>query len=104
MSKSHRRLLAAAAVAAFVFGGSATLAEEPPQTKNMNNFVCKDIMRLSGEDRVVALSLLHGYRLGKKNATQYDPEALGRITDKFIDYCLDHPDEKALATFEKIAD
>lgn len=60
-------------------------------------------MRQSGEDRVIALALVHGYRLGKKNTTQYDPKVLGQISDKFMEYCLDHPSEKGLAAFEKIA-
>ena len=106
MPKSHHRFLTAAAIAALFFGGSAALAEEQaqPQGKDMSNSLCKDVMRPSGEDRVIGLALLHGYRLGKKNTTQYDPEALGQISDKFMEYCLDHPSEKALAAFEKIAD
>jgi len=104
MPKSHQRLLTAAAIAALFFGGSAVLAEEQPQKKDMNDSLCKDVMRYSGEDRVIALAILHGYRLGKKNTTQYEPETLGQISDKFMEYCLDHPSEKALAAFEKIAD
>ena len=103
MPKSHHRLLTAAAIAALFLGGSTALAEEQPQMKDMTNSLCKDVMRYSGEDRVIALAILHGYRLGKKNTTQYDPQALGQLSDKFMEYCLDHPSEKALAAFEKIA-
>jgi hypothetical protein len=103
MPKSHQRLLTAAATAALVLGSSAVLAEEQPQTKDMTDALCKDVMRYTGEDRVIALAILHGYRLGKKNTTKYDPEALGRISDEYMEYCLDHPNEKALASFEKIA-
>jgi hypothetical protein len=103
MPKSHPRLSTVAAIAALFLGGSAVLAEEQAQKKDMNDSLCKDVVRYSGEDRVIALALAHGYRLGKKNTTQYDPEELGQISDKFIEYCLDHPSEKALASFEKIA-
>jgi hypothetical protein len=41
--------------------------------------------------------------LGKKDAVSYDPTKLGKVTDEFIEYCLDHPGDKALATFEKLA-
>jgi len=61
-------------------------------------------VRYSGEDRVIALALAQGQRLGKKDTTQYDPEALGQISNKFIECCLDHPNETALASFEKVAD
>mgnify|MGYP003571910409 CR=1 FL=1 len=106
MLKSHSRLVTAAAIAALFFGGSAALAEEQaqPQGKDMSNSLCKDVTRASGENRVIALALLHGYRLGKKNTTQYDAETLGAISDKFVEYCLDHPSDKALAAFEKIAE
>jgi len=104
MRNSHQRLVTAAAIVALCFGGSSALAEEQPQMKDMNDSLCKDVMRYSGEDRVIALALVQGYRLGKKNTTKYDPEELGQISDKFIEYCLDHPNEKALASFEKIAD
>jgi hypothetical protein len=41
--------------------------------------------------------------LGKKGVTTFDIQTLAEITDKFMDYCLDNPNEKALASFEKIA-
>lgn len=57
---------------------------------------------LSGTDRDIALALMHGYMLGKKNKTQYVIEELGETTDNFLDYCLDHPTENALQAFEKV--
>lgn len=65
---------------------------------------CKDVMRLSGGDRDIALAFAHGYRLGKKGTTKYEVEALAQLTDRFIDYCLDHPSENALQSFEKVAE
>jgi hypothetical protein len=59
-------------------------------------------MRLSGSERENALALVHGYRLGKMNTTQYEIETLSDLTDRFIDYCLDNPNDKALAAFEKL--
>ncbi len=102
MSNSIRNLMAAALTSALFVGASASLAEEPSTQKDLNEFLCKDVMRLSGSERENALALVHGYRLGKMNTTQYEIEALAAITDKFIDHCLDNPNDNALATFEKI--
>ena len=102
MSKSLRILMTAAVASALFVGGSAALAEEPSTQKDLKEIACKDVMRLSGSEREYALALVHGYRLGKMNTTQYEIEALAAITDKFIDHCLDNPNDNALATFEKI--
>jgi hypothetical protein len=40
--------------------------------------------------------------LGKVKTTKYEIDKLANITDAFLDYCLDHPAEKALASFEKV--
>jgi hypothetical protein len=102
MSKSLRNLLTAAVTSALFVGGSAALAEEPSNKKDLSEFLCKDVMRLSGSERENALALIHGYRLGKMNTTQYEIENLSDLTDRFIDYCLDNPNDKALASFEKL--
>jgi hypothetical protein len=83
-------------------GGPAVAAEEPSTQKDLKQFACKDVMRLSGSEREYALAFVHGYRLGKMDTTQYEIEALLAITDKFIDYCLDNPNDNALAAFEKL--
>ena len=102
MSKSLRNLLTAAVTSALFVGGSAALAEESSNKKDLSEFLCKDVMRLSGSERENALALVHGYRLGKMNTTQYEIETLSDLTDRFIDYCLDNPNDKALASFEKL--
>ena len=102
MSRSLRYLLTAALTSGLCVVGSAVLAEEPSTQKDLNEFLCKDVMRLSGSERENALAFVHGYRLGKMNTTQYEIEALAAITDKFIDHCLDNPNDNALATFEKL--
>jgi len=102
MSKSLRNLVTAAVTSALFVGGSAALAEEPSNKKDLSEFLCKDVMRLSGSERENALALVHGYRLGKMGTTQYDIETLSDLTDRFIDHCLDNPNDKALASFEKL--
>jgi len=102
MSKSLRNLVAAAVTSTLFVGGAAIAAEQSSNQKDLSTFQCKDVMRLSGNERENALSLVHGYRLGKMNTTQYEIEALSDLTDRFIDYCLENPNEKALASFEKL--
>lgn len=78
-----------------------TAAKE--QVTKMDAFLCKDIMRLSSDERAIALGVLHGYYLGKAGATQYVSSKLGKQSDDFIEYCLDHPNDQALSTFAKFA-
>lgn len=100
MKLIHRA--AAASVAALLLSAVATMASEPPKPKDLNNFQCKDIMILSGADRDISIAFVHGYMLGKNKSTRYEVDKLATITDAFLDYCLDHPAENALASFEKV--
>jgi len=99
------RLLSAAAVAVtfLVLAGTAAAAEPAGAERDFGALACKDVMRLSGSDRDIALAFAHGYVLGKKGTTQYNVDALAQVTDQFIDFCLDHPADNALKSFEKIA-
>ncbi len=106
MFKLNRFAISAATHVAFSIAGTNTLAAEPSymdETRDLGNSLCKDVMRMSGRDRDVAIALAHGYVLGKKGTTQYVIEELAQITDGFIEYCLDHPDDNALKSFERIA-
>ena len=97
-------VLSAALAAVLSLVGSTALAADPSSTTDdLRDSSCKDVMRLSSDEREIAIALAHGYVLGKKGTTQYQVEVLANITDKFIDYCLDHPTENALASFEKLA-
>ena len=69
----------------------------------MTAYLCKDVMRKSGEERAVTMGVLHGYRLGKKGATTFVSQNLAKMSDEFVEYCLDNPHEKAMASFEKLA-
>lgn len=103
MRRTALCVLMAASLAAAA--GSSALAADAPKgsTRDLNEYSCKDVMRLSGQDRDVALALTHGYVLGKKGTTKFEVDALAGITDKFIDYCLDNPKANALEAFERIA-
>lgn len=115
MSKMTRTLLSAAVVMSSLMLVSNVHAEEsknkttneaanPPATGgviNMKSYLCKDVMRMSGDERDLTLSFLHGYYLGKKAATEYVVGTLGKASDDFIEYCLDHPNDIALDSMGK---
>jgi hypothetical protein len=86
-----------------VLAGTAAAAEPADQKRDFSVLSCKEVMRLSGTDRDITLAFAHGYVLGRKDTTRYDVDALAQVTDQFIDYCLDHPAENALQSFEKFA-
>ena len=100
--KTKHQVTAAVSMTALLSLAAATMAADEPQMKDLGEFSCKDVMILSGEDRDISIAFAHGYMLGKNKTTQYEIDKLARITDAFIDYCLDHPAEKALTSFEKV--
>jgi hypothetical protein len=73
------------------------------QPDDLDRYLCKDLMRMSGDDRVIALSALHGYTLGRKGTTKYVPAELSKISDSFIEHCLSNPNDKALPAFSRLA-
>ena len=111
MTRKIRSLTSAAAVAAallLVAGHGATqqpakAAAKSDQGDDLERYLCKDVMRMTGEDRIIATAVLHGYTLGKKSATKYVPAELSKITDSFVEHCLNNPNDKALQAFTKLA-
>jgi hypothetical protein len=106
MFKLNRFALAGAMFGVLFITGTNALAEEQSpldETRDLGVPLCKDVMRMSGQDREVSIALAHGYVLGKKGTTKYVIENLAEITDAFIEYCLDHPTANALQSFERIA-
>ncbi|MFM1817104.1 MAG: HdeA/HdeB family [Pseudomonadota bacterium] len=80
----------------------ATAGAAEGEEVDMNHYLCKDIMRMSGEERGVALGVMHGYALGKKGATSFKSDEASALSSEFIEYCLDNPTAKALESFEKL--
>ena len=105
MFKLNAGAIVVATLTALSFAGPNALAADPPgqNARDLKSHSCKDVMRLSGQDRDVAVAMAHGYVLGKKGTTKFEIDNLTQITDKFFDYCLDHPNDNALAAFEKVA-
>lgn len=103
MSNPFLRSITTTALALLILPAVIPGAALATDNRDFGTQTCKEIMRLSGSDREIALAFAHGYVLGKKATTQYEVDALAQITDQFIDFCLDNPAANALQSFEKIA-
>jgi hypothetical protein len=103
MKNTFSRAASAAAttllIATFGVSGPTLAADQ----RDFGAQTCKDVMRLSGNERDLSLAFAHGYVLGQKGVTQFDVDTLAGYTDQFIDYCLDNPQANALQAFQKIA-
>jgi len=93
-------MIAVAAVILSAATGSALAQDNGDRTTDQ--YTCKDVMRESGTNREVAIAFVHGYLLGKANATKFNIEELEKQSDAFIDYCLNNPNEKALDAMTKM--
>ena len=96
-----RTTLAAATVAATFIGMHAIAVAQDSKARNIEQYTCKDIMREGDDSRTTDIAFLHGYLLGKSGSGAYDVEAMAKQTNSFVDYCLDHPNEKAVAAMMK---
>ncbi len=71
-------------------------------TRTIEQYTCKDVMRESGANRDVTIAFLHGFLLGKSGSSAFDLDALHKQTSDFIEHCLDNPSEKAVDAMAKI--
>lgn len=90
-------ILAAAFCA--VLGVSPASAQD---TRTIEQYTCKDILREHGSNRDVAIAFLHGFLLGKSGGSSFQVETLAKQTDDFIDRCIDTPQEKAVNVMMKV--
>ena len=94
-----RRIFSHALAGSALFAGMCAPAELWAQTANsrtVDQYTCKDIMREHGSNRDVTIAFLHGYLLGKSGTATFDVDALHKQTNAFIEHCLDNPNEKAV--------
>ncbi len=89
-------------VAVMMLGYCATsisfAAEE--QQSNVNSFLCRDILRVAGDERDIAVAFMHGYLLGKSGKETFDRPTLSAATDGFIEACLNNVDAVAVKTLK----
>ena len=102
MQASKRFLTAIVFVLSFGIAFSGIAFGQDGNMKDLNDYLCKDVMRLSGSDRDVAIGVFHAFILGKKGTTKFDVPKLSDATDEFVERCLANPDDKALEVMEKL--
>jgi hypothetical protein len=93
------------AIAAVAFLMTLGLDRPPAQagnTRTIEQYTCKDVMRESGANRDVTIAFLHGFLLGKSGSSTFDLDVLHKQTSDFIEHCLDNPGEKAVDAMAKI--
>lgn len=78
--------------------GISFAAEE--EQSNINSFLCKDILRVAGDERDIAVAFMHGYLLGKSGKETFNRPTLSAATDGFIEACLDNVDAVAVKTLK----
>ena len=71
------------------------------QHGDVSNYQCREFLLASGDERDLAIMFLQGYFVGKSGKTTYDRDHLARATDRFLEMCLDTPDEKVIVVMEK---
>jgi hypothetical protein len=101
MTSPCNRVFRAAIVSAALFVTAAGHAQEPGD-RTIEQFLCKDVMRDSGDNRDVAVAFLHGYLLGKSGGSKFNIDTLRKQSDRFIEHCLDNPNEKAADAMSKV--
>jgi len=93
------------AIAAAVFLAALGLSRPPAQagnTRTIEQYTCKDVMREHGDNRDVTIAFLHGFLLGKSGSGTFDIDAMHKQTSDFIEYCLDNPSAKAVDAMSKV--
>lgn len=90
------RKMAASVAILFVASGAGPALAQNNTARTVDQYSCKDVMREHGGNRDVTIAFLHGYLLGKSGSATFDTDALHKQTSAFIEYCLDHPGEKAV--------
>ena len=100
--KSVKSVAASVAVSilmALGVAGAAYAGDE--QVKNVNEFLCRDILRVAGDERDIAVAFMHGYLLGKSGKDTFNREKLSAATDNFIEACLGDVNGVAVKTLQQ---
>ncbi len=80
----------------------SAVTAQAANTRTIDQYTCKDVMREHGGNRDVTIAFLHGFLLGKSGNGTFDIDALHKQTSDFIEYCLDNPSAKAVDAMSKI--
>jgi len=94
--------LGAGLAVAAVLASSGPIPAQDANSRTVDQYTCKDVMREHGGNRDVTIAFLHGYLLGKSGRATFNIDELHKQTSAFIERCLDNPGERAVDTMAKI--
>jgi len=94
--------IAISAVALLAGLGLECASAQASDTRTVEQYTCKDVMREHGTNRDVTIAFLHGFLLGKSGSATFDLDALHKQTSDFIEHCLDNPGERAVDAMSKL--
>jgi hypothetical protein len=81
---------------------SHTVLAQDAKDRSVEQYTCKDVVRESGPDRDVAIAFLHGFLLGKSGSSKFNLEAMHKLSDDFIERCLDNLSETSNGAMSKV--
>ena len=81
--------------------GACGAAAQDKQSRTVEQFTCKEIMRETGEQRRAAIAFLHGFFVGKSGSTKLNLGTMAKQTDAFVNICLDNPKQKAMEAMKQ---
>ena len=90
------RFLATALWLAAIPALTSPAGAQVEKDRTVEQYLCKDVMRESGENRDVAIAFLHGFLLGKSGKSNFNVDTLRKQSDKFIEACLEKPGDRAI--------
>ena len=90
------RCLAIALCLATVVAPTSPASAQAQKDRTVEQYLCKDVMRESGDNRDVAIAFLHGFLLGKSGKSNFNVDTLRKQSDRFIEICLDKPGDRAI--------
>ena len=90
------RFLAIALWLAAIVAQTVPVGAQAEKDRTVEQYLCKDVMRESGENRDVAIAFLHGFLLGKSGKSTFNVDTLRKQSDQFIEACLEKPGDRAI--------
>jgi hypothetical protein len=99
--KTSRKVATTAVILLAGLGLGRTSAQGV-NSRSIEQYTCKDVMREHGANRDVTIAFLHGFLLGKSGGSKFDLDILHKQTSDFIERCLDNPAEKAVDAMAKV--
>ena len=88
------------ATALLAHGATGLSYADDTQIDNISSFLCKDILRVAGDERDIAVAFMHGYLLGTSGKQTFNRSTLSAATDGFIEACLNDVDAVAVKTLQ----